>query len=289
MIERVALKLDRSTKFLLVAAGTIAIVVPSAFGQGKAPQPARTMTIQAAVQTPAFEVVSVKLNKSDQYGWFKLTPDGISAKAQTLMWFIQLAYGAKEQRMVSGAPYWINLEKYDIEAKVGDSDIAELAKLSSEQRYFMLQAVLEDRFRLKYHFETKDLPDFALIIGKNGTKGLSESKPVDPANPPHTWKVTGRYQMSAQGMSMAELALNILSTESQRLVVDKTGLTGRYDFTLQWSREDTASQQEIAPPPESSGPSIFTAIQEQLGLKLVPIMVPTKILVIDQVERPSEN
>jgi uncharacterized protein (TIGR03435 family) len=293
MIERGAVKLNHSRRLLFTVAAVMGIALPTAFGQSDTPQQAQAATAQApaalAPKIPPFAVVSVKRNKADTYGSWTLTPDGISAKSDSLLWFIQMAYGAIDQRMVSGAPDWIGSERYDIEAKVDDDDISELGKLSKEQRNFMLQPVLADRFKLKCHFETKDLPDFALVIGKKGPKGLISSKPLNPANPSPTWKLTGQYNMSAQGMSMSELALIILSTEAQCLVVDQTGLTGKYDFTLQWSREDTQPQPGIAPSPESSSPLIFTAIQEQLGLKLVPIMVPTKILIIDHVERPSEN
>jgi uncharacterized protein (TIGR03435 family) len=126
------------------------------------------------------------------------------------------------------------------------------------------------------------------MVEKNGPKGMTESKQTDPASPPQ-YKITGRYQMTAHGMSMAELCSMILSSEAQRFVVDQTGLKGRFDFALQWSRDDPAARNADIAPEAGSGPSIFTAVQEQLGLKLVPTMVPTRVLVIDHVEMPSEN
>ena len=265
-------------RMLLFVAATL--VAPIAHTQSSPP---------AVAAVPAFEVVSVKANRSGTNRMsFQLTPDGFVARNMQLMWFIQVAYGAIEQRMVSGAPDWTNTERYDVDAKVDGSDVPELAKLSSDQRNSMLQPILEERFKLRYHFETRDLPDFALVVGKSGPKGLTESKQTDPVSPPQ-WKITGRYQMSVHGMTMAELCRIILSTESQRLVVDRTGLKAKYDFALQWSRDDPAAKPADAPPPEASGPSIFTALQEQLGLKLVPTMVPTRVLVIDHIERPSEN
>jgi uncharacterized protein (TIGR03435 family) len=123
--------------------------------------------------------------------------------------------------MIAGAPSWMKAENYDIEAKVDGSDVAELGKFSREQRNLMLQALLEDRFKLKYHCETKELPAFALVIAKNGPK-FSGSKPDDPCKAPHSMKIRGIYQLSAQGISMTEL-LNMLSQESGRSVVDKTG------------------------------------------------------------------
>jgi bla regulator protein blaR1 len=288
--EQVVHELDFSNKLLLRVARLAAVVMPFVLGMGHPIQGlAQTSPDNQIAKVPIFAVVSVKQNRSsDQSPSFNLMQDGVSAKNNSLMWLIEVAYGIDEERMISGAPNWIKSENYDVEAKVSDSDVAELAKLSRKQRGFMLQAVLEDRFRLKYHFETKDILDFALVVAKNGPK-FSESKPIDPTNPVHLWKITGRYQLSAQGVSMAELSYLLLSTEAQHFVVDKTGLTGKYDFTLAWTREDVAQQQSDASATDSSGPSIFSALQSQLGLKLVPIKVATKILVIDNVERPSAN
>jgi uncharacterized protein (TIGR03435 family) len=245
----------------------MAVAMPLAFGLMYATESrAQSSTQPTATKALAFEVASVKRNKSNEKVSFKFTPDGISSRNNTLMWLIQWAYGADDERMIAGAPSWMKAENYDIEAKVDGSDVAELGKFSREQRNLMLQALLEDRFKLKYHRETKELPAFALVIAKNGPK-FSESKPDDPSKAPHSMKIRGIYQLSAQGISMTEL-LNMLSQESGRSVVDKTGLAGKYDFTLQWSRQEDRQTNTLAS--ESSGPSTFTALQEQMGLKLNP-------------------
>ncbi len=152
-------------------------------------------------------------------------------------------------------------------------------KEQSEQRRLMLRALLADRFKLKVHQETKILPLYQLVIAKGGPK-LKES---------HASKTTtnGIGRLTAQRMTMASLT-RILTVVTDRLVVDKTGLTAEYDFDLRWTPDDL--QESAGEIPEAvSGPSIFTALKEQLGLKLQPAKGPVDILVIDHIERPSEN
>jgi len=228
------------------------------------------------VKQPAFAVVSVKRNKMDgARPALTLTADGISLRRYQLSWIVVAASGLQEQRRIIGAPSWTQDEYYDIEAKVDEADVAAFAKLSSPQRWDMLQQVLVERFGLKYHFESRDFPSFNLVIAKGGPK-LTESKPdTKPYAMP-----TGHLQMEYRHLSMQNLCNMALSTEAQALVIDKTGLTGTYDFTLHWSRSDEVNSDE---------PLIFTAVQEQLGLKMVPVIVPTKVWVIDHIERPPEN
>jgi uncharacterized protein (TIGR03435 family) len=216
-----------------------------------------------------------------------LTPDGLIVRGWALFSLLQDAYHMPEERMVVGAPGWSGNELYDIEAKVDGADIEVLAKLSQKERFSMLQPVLEDRFKLKYHYETRDLPDFALVVAKGGPNA-ENLKPADPSHTKPAWKYTGHYALAAEGFTIENLCFVVLSTEAQRFVVDKTGLTGRYDVSLRWSREAPPSA-DGSTPAEAVGPSIFTALQEQLGLKLEPIKVETKILVVDSVDRPSAN
>jgi uncharacterized protein (TIGR03435 family) len=178
----------------------------------------------------------------------------------------------------------------------------------------MLQALLADRFKLTLHRETKQLGVYVLVIAKNGPK-LEEAKPgnaylngfIDNGEPlgAGVFKL-GRYvggsgELISQGLSMATL-VRLLSEEIlNRSVLDNTGLTGNYDFTLQWRIADESQgpmfkevgdHQQVTgrtPPPEYSGPSFFTAIQEQLGLKLEPAKGPVDIIVIEHIEQPSEN
>lgn len=187
----------------------------------------------------------------------------------------------------------------------------ELRKLAADQgrtiRQRMLQALLAERFKLLAHRETKELPVYALVVAKNGPK-FEEAKPGDrypdgikapDGRPGAGMMFTNRGQVTGQGLPIANLVRQ-LSLELGRTVVDTTGLTGTYDFTLKWTPDESqgrmfkraeGGQQRTDPAPssESSGPSIFTALQEQLGLKLEAQKGPVEILVIDYVERPTAN
>jgi uncharacterized protein (TIGR03435 family) len=149
----------------------------------------------------------------------------------------------------------------------------------------MLQAVLAERFQMKVHQEDREAPIYALIVAKNGSK-LKEATEAgaDSLN-------VERGQIIGHSLSLQELAKGLTGGNTGRVVVDRTGLTGKYDFTLTW----TPDQGAAPPGPDGGatenvpGPSIFTAIQEQLGLKLEPAKGPVKTLVIDHIERPSAN
>jgi uncharacterized protein (TIGR03435 family) len=186
-----------------------------------------------------------------------------------------------------------------------------LGKLGPDQRILanqrMLQALLADQFKLTLHLEAKELPQYVLAVAENGPK-LHKAKPGDTypngIKGPDGHSAAGlhlmsggRGQLTGQGLSMDDLVRQ-LSGQLGQTVLDKTGLTDNYDFTLHWTPDDsrgtTAGGQQgghSTPPPESSGTSIsiFTALQEQLGLKLESQTGPVEILVIDHVEAPSEN
>ncbi len=310
MTERRAPDLGLSRKLLLGAAGFVAVVVPIVFGLLHA-TPSRAQPQATAATSPVYDVASIKPNKSGtNMVRLMFTPDGLSATNGTLQMLINAAYSV-ENNQISGAPNWLNSEKYDIEAKMDTSTADELRKLGEDERRVerqrMLQALLADRFKLTIHRETKELPIYALVVAKDGAK-FQEAKPGDTY--PNGIKgpdghagagmmFMGREGLTAQGLPIADLVRH-LSRQLGRTVVDKTGLTGKYDFTLKWAPDERQAPMfkgtEGSQPgtggtsaPESSGPSIFTAIQEQLGLKLESEKGPVDILVIDHVERPSEN
>jgi uncharacterized protein (TIGR03435 family) len=216
---------------------------------------------------------------------------------------IREAYGI-DSTQIAGAPDWLNSEKFDIEAKLDSSATDELHKLGYDQFMLesqrILQGLLADRFKLALHRETKELPVYALVFARGGPK-------LQDANPDDTYPNgikdmngkghgnvirMGRGQIIGQGIPISNL-VRMLAQQLGRIVVDKTGLTGKYDFSLQWS-PDTGqgpmghSVTDNTPPPDSDL-SLFTAIQEQLGLKLESQKGSVEILVIDHVEEPSEN
>jgi uncharacterized protein (TIGR03435 family) len=245
-----------------------------------------------------FEVVSVKPSKSGA-AFFRIqfTPDGVRIENASLLMIIRAAYGlfnSLDDKFL-GVPGWAKTERFDVEAKVGPADVDEYKKLSMEQRQHMMQAVLADRFALQAHRETKEQPVYLLVIGKNGSK-LAEAKPGEGNEAGGSMK-RSRDQLEGTGVLMSQVVSALTQTEG-RTVIDKTGLAGRYDFTLRWMPdEDGAPMLKAADSgqpaneavPVSSGSSIFTAVQEQLGLRLEAAKGPVECQVVDHVEQPSEN
>ena len=264
------------------------LVAPGLFFVSWQKLAAQTTGSNANEPVPAFSVVSVKPSNPNSSAVLEITPDEFVERKNTVMWLIESAYGIHEERLVLGAPSWIKEERYDVLAKVDESDIKALSDLKPQQRFFMLRPVLEERFHLRYHLETRVLPEYVLTIAKNGSK-LKPSKPAGAVPPEHVWKISGRYELDAKDIPISQLCSYVLSTEAQQLVVDQTGLTGTYDFTLRWSREDAAAGLDTSAKGGNDAPDIFTAVRDQLGLTLSPLRVPMPVLVVDHIERPSEN
>jgi bla regulator protein blaR1 len=307
MTQGFARRLTLGRKILLAAIGLAVTVLPIGFGLLNAiPSTAESQASKTA-SAHVYEVASIRPDKSGDPR-FKImsTADGFSANT-TLQALIRLAYGV-EDNQISGAPKWVNSDKYEVEAKMDGATTAELDKLSDDQsepaRERMLQALLEDRFKLMLHRETKELPVYSLIVAKNGPK-LQQTKPGEPDGDGRTgpdgrpavgghFMRMGRGQLDGHSLGMADF-VRLLTQQLGRTVVDKTGLRGNYNFTLKWTPDDSEPLGFKEPaggqgsPPDSLGPSIFTAVQEQLGLKLESQKGPVEILVIDHVEKPSEN
>ncbi|MGA2736593.1 MAG: TIGR03435 family protein [Bryobacteraceae bacterium] len=266
---------------------------------------------------PAFEVVSIKPNKTGGGGvMLRMAPGGrFTANNITVKFLLEEAYHVKDSQ-ISGAPSWLDTEHYDIEAKAEDSAEDQDKKAGPEERrakqMLMLQAMLADRFKLALHHETKELPIYALVVAKNGPKLHESPAAPDDAPPPMPMKPDGPQPRGSIRMNgRGDLSLNavgldmfaeVLSRQLGLLVANKTGLSGKYDFTLKWTPDEGQGQmfggpgggpggppRDAAPPPDASGPSIFAALQEQLGLKLESQKGPVDTLVIDHIDRPSEN
>jgi len=271
-----------------LAAGGMALAVLGQIGGAQTEPPAQTA---APIKLPVFAVASVKRNDSPASP-FKLafTSDGVTIENVPLLSIIRAAYGmfnALDDKFI-GIPGWASTENFDIEAKVDDADVAEFQKLNFDKRQLMVQALLADRFKLRAHHETRELPIYELVIAKNGPQlQVSEANPV-PGD-----VTTGRGQITGKNVGMYRLE-TALTRAVGRTVVDKTGLHGSYDFSLHWTPDDADTSTSQSPSgaahgPDASGPSIFTATQEQLGLKLVPAKGPVEVLVVDHVENPSAN
>ncbi len=318
MTQHIAVRLDFRKKLLLTAAAIAVIALPLATGVTNASQSAGT------APPLSFEVASIKPSKSGSPGMMlRIQPGGrFTASGIPMKFLLEQAYGIKDSQ-ISQAPPWFDSEHWDIDAKPEDSVGAEMDKLPPEQRkdklMQMLQSLLVERCKLSLGHETKELPIYALVVAKNGPKlHASTFKPPDKLTslpPPSPMgkgdrpmrgggegiMMNGRGNLTSTGVELSML-VNVLSRITGRIVVDKTGLTGRYDFTLQWTPDESQGPifpgggpgpgmqvRDGAPPPESSGPSLFTAIQEELGLKLESQKAPVQIFVIEHVERPSEN
>ena len=226
-----------------------------------------------ALQAQTFEVASIKPNNSGSGRSTESTSPGrLSATNITISSVIQDAFGIKSFQ-ISGGPGWLTTDNYDIEAKTGTSrDLNDI-----EFRPY-LQALLADRFHFKYHRDTKELQFYSLTLAKNGAKMTAHAgEGTDSSN--NINNGSGNTALSSVNSSMANFA-GLLGRRMDRLVVDKTDLKGGYDFKLEWAPNPTA---------ESTDPSIFTALEEQLGLKLESTKGPVEIIVIDNLERPSEN
>jgi uncharacterized protein (TIGR03435 family) len=296
MTESVAGKLRFGIVQLIRIAALIAVAVSAAFGQGSAAASGTDVKIEEVLLPGAvYDVATIKPSDPNAMGGGIGTRSngGFYSKGQSLKNIVCGAYDVMGFQCLGG-PAWFESDLYDIEAKPDSATTEQLLKLSWKQRWpvqqRMQQALFADRLKLKVHFETREMPIFALVVAKGGLK-LHEAKTGDiyanglkggDGKPFGGGSfMVGNGKMTAQGISMDALAAQLAGTTSH-IVSNKTGLTGVYDFTLQYSNGDP-------PPPDSTAPSIYTAIEEQLGLKLESAKGPVKVLVIDHAERPSEN
>jgi uncharacterized protein (TIGR03435 family) len=253
------------------------------------------MKLDPTLVIPPFDVISVKPAK-DTRTRLLFTTDGLRGTGLTVRFLIYEGFGGINGEQVVGEPAWSSTEGFDIEAKVAPADVPTLARMTFDQRRTMYQTILADRFKLVVHHETRELPIYVLSVAKGGSK-LKPSAPDDPAA--QTTRRIGMMmtngKITANGAQITTL-VTILSRNLGRTVVDKTGLTGNYDFTLEYAPEEGAAAQSGAAAggaqpvsPSDSAPSIFTALQEQLGLKLESTKGPVDVIVIDHIEKPTEN
>jgi uncharacterized protein (TIGR03435 family) len=241
----------------------------------------------------SFDVISVKPSGGGNGSGMRMNPDGFSTKNVPAHMLLTEAFQADEGQVL-GEPDWARTMTWDIDAKVTGDDVPELKAMSFDQRRSMVRQVLEERFGLKVHHETRDLPVYALVVAKGGPK-LTAAKP-DPDHPmmpgsPGRLMFNGR-RLEGGSSNMQFLAV-VLARPAGRKVIDKTGLTGRYDFVLTWGEDEggvpAPAGGPVAAGDPAAGESIFTALEEQLGLKLEPVKAPVDVVVIDHLEKPSEN
>jgi uncharacterized protein (TIGR03435 family) len=253
---------------------TLMVVRPSLSQDG-------SPTIVSLAKTPTFDVISVKPNNSGGATMFRMTPDGFTMVNMPLDLLLTRGFQVDPNQII-GEPGWAKSDRWDVDAKVAGEDVAALAKMTFDPRQAMFQQVLTDRFGMKFHRETRELPVYALVVAKGGPK-IKGSKPDPDApdegkrNPPRMTSGSRDGDISGQNVT-TELLASVLSRYVDRTVVDKTGLTGTYDFAI-----------SSAGGTDTLGPSIFTTVQEQLGLKLEPTKGPVDVIVIDHIEKPIPN
>lgn len=271
----------------------------------------QTSDSSAANSNVTFEVASVKPNKSgDGRVMVTLPPTGrYTATNVPLRMLLQQSYNLQPFQIVGG-PSWITSDRFDIVAKAPDG-------FTPDQLRPMMRALLVDRFKLKAHIETREMPTYELVVaradGKLGPnlkpaktdckalfaqrRGGPPPPPPQPGQPIECGFMIGPGNMNAGGMAMTELARS-LGPLVNRIVTDKTGLKGEYDFQVSYTPEGRGGALGIpggpplgvdAPAGDPNSPSLFTALQEQLGLKLDSQKGPVEVLVIDSVEQPTED
>ena len=301
MTERFGHKLVLSTKSMLCAAALLAVAPAFVFGQGTAASSASTSP--EYVPTLTFDVASIRQSNSgypmEVSGDSPLHASTLKLTNNTVVDLIDMAYPVSSYSHILGGPAWLKSDRFNVQARSDSSVDEKLAKLSDDQakleKQHMLQVLLADRFQLKVHWETREGRVYALEVAKKGPKfreatarasGSEEVKGTSDT-PLRIYQqgdgVLG-YEFIAQGCSMKELS-DELAGQLAAVVVDKTGLTGNYDFKVQYH----GTRSNMRTDDVSTWPPLETAIEEQLGLSVKPAKGPVLFLVIDHVEKPSEN
>jgi uncharacterized protein (TIGR03435 family) len=265
------------------------------------------LSVDAAQQTPpqlpAFDVASIKPYAPNTLRIsIRTNPDGVAVSGMPMHMILREAFGVTDDRLL-GEPAWVTTSRYDVDAKVTPEDVPKFKQLTEMEKWQMLLPVLGDRCALKFHHEIRDLTIYTLVVAKGGPK-LQVSKTADPNANPAPGRGTGsagmsvsekEFTMTGHGASMTSIA-HWISLVIGSTVADKTGLTESYDYTLSFAPDESMKAAVLppgssggAPPPEADGPSIFAALQEQLGLKLVAQKEPVDVIVIDHMEQPTAN
>jgi uncharacterized protein (TIGR03435 family) len=260
-------------RLVKVVVACLAITV-FALSQTPSPQPV------AAPKVLTWDAVSIKPHRElDDSAMMRMLPNGFEMKNMAIYSVLISAFPIRSTDQIVGWPAWASSDRFDVLAKMDTETSDAFHSLSKndggEHWRLLMRQILEDRFAMRVHIEKRELPVYELVIAKHGPK-LKKSVPGESGP---TEMSPGK--LSAHAYPVSGLAMS-LSGVVGRVIIDKTGLTGQYDFDLAWARRDDPDSGE-------SGPSVFTALQEQLGLRLEPAKAPLDVVVIDHIERPSEN
>jgi uncharacterized protein (TIGR03435 family) len=236
---------------------------------------------------PAFEVASLKPNTSGDR-WESVSPvtgGRLSAKNVTLAWMLKTAYHV-EPFQIAGVPPWGNTERFDVEARAADG------AAKADRIREMLQTLLAERFQLALHRENREQPIYSLVIARNGPKlakakhdTCAESTMEDPCG---GFRIANRSRMWGGTVTVKQFA-DELTYMMGRMVMDKTGIAGLYDIRVEWTPEHFGPEPGTEVKPDEANGTLFTAVQEQLGLRLQSEKAPVDTVVVDRVSRPTAN
>ncbi len=234
--------------------------------------------------SPRFEVATIRPSDpspNNSGSGFKLSGHRIFAVRENLVALITFAYGLHPSQVL-GAPSWADTDNFDVNGEPDEPGVPNL-----DQMRGMYRQLLSDRFHLEFHRAKKELPVYVIQVGKSGPK-LTPSTRTMPF-PDQTMRGSGNLRET--NATMAEFAGMLQVAVLDRPVLDQTALPGRFDFTLLWRPDEfqTSSGPARAANPNDARPSLTTAFQEQLGLKLEAVKAPADVLIIDRVEKPSGN
>jgi uncharacterized protein (TIGR03435 family) len=241
----------------------------------------------------AFEVATIKPTDPDWRGgrFIRMqTAHQFIARNHTLKTLIAAAYNLSPREILGGPP-WMDSEHYDILAKAPNQ-----IRPNLDEQMSMLRSLLADRFQLTFHREQKELSIYTLTVAKNGSKlkATTLSPDATPEGPPPLAFVVSPQlvRLPARGATMGELASVMQRAALDRPVIDQTGLSGRYDFDLEFTPDESQFGGMLGHPPSGSDiahPGLFAAMRDQLGLRLEPAKGPVDLLVVDRSEHPSDN
>jgi uncharacterized protein (TIGR03435 family) len=241
--------------------------------------------ITVHAQVASFEVASIKRNTlANQQVMMVAEPNGrLTATSITLAFLIRTAYHLQDSQIVGG-PKWLSSDRFDILAK-GDPD-AFFANLGP-----MMQSLLADRFKLAVHRDARELPVFALVVAEADGRLGPRLRPTQCPEPPRAPCATisnGVGRLTFRAIPMGQI-VQFLSPSTERVVIDRTRLSGNFDVDLEWTPDVVQRSAGADVPTIAAGPSIFTAVREQLGLRLEATNAPVEVLVIDHVEPPTPD
>lgn len=234
---------------------------------------------------PDFTVATIKLNDTASgSNRLSIRDDVLQATNIQLNSLLETAFDIRRDQIV-GLPHWAQVNHYDVVAKVVDMTPEQLRGLSGDQRRAMLQHLLEQRFHMQTHIESRTLPLLKLMVVKEGIKFSEWQKPAEGQEDRKGSVNVNNEVMTAIGVPVGSL-VRFLASQTHMPVVDETGLKGNYNFTLKWQREEEGSASGLH---DQALPTIYAALPEQLGLKLESGKGPVDVLVVDHIEQPGDN